>query len=126
VAVPAKAARRSNHFKLSHRSSHADGTMTFWLRIPGPGAVDVLETASKSNLARAAVLLQPARGRFVFARKRIAAPHHGTLHIRVTPNAGGRRLVRHHTHRVTLRLWIVYTPSGGRPRVIGLYGIHLH
>jgi hypothetical protein len=43
----------------------------------------------------------------------------------VKPNAMGRRLVAHHRYRVTLRLWISYTPRHGRQRDIGYYGLHL-
>ena len=36
-----------------------------------------------------------------------------------------RELVAHHTYRVTLRLWISYTPTGGQQRNIGYYDLHL-
>lgn len=85
----------------------------------------MLETAWNDNLARSAVLLQPAPRRFVFARKPRTAHHASTLHVRVSPNARGRRLVHHHTYRVTLRLWVTYTPTGGEPRKQGFYGLRL-
>ena len=53
------------------------------------------------------------------------AKHAGTLTIVVTPSALGRRLVADHRYRVTLRLWISYTPTHGRQRDIGYYGLHL-
>ena len=49
----------------------------------------------------------------------------GVLRVRVSPNARGRRLVHHHTYRVTLRLWVTYTPTGGEQRKQGFYGLHL-
>jgi hypothetical protein len=45
--------------------------------------------------------------------------------LRVTPNSRGRLLVHHHTYRVTLRLWVSYTPTGGTHRSIGFYNLHL-
>ena len=42
----------------------------------------------------------------------------------VPPNAHGRRLIHHHTYRVTTRLWLTFTPSGGRSRSKGIYGLH--
>ena len=33
--------------------------------------------------------------------------------------------MQHHSYSVTLRLWVTYTPAGGRPRKHGFYGLHL-
>ena len=55
----------SNQFTVSHIKTHRNGSITFNVKIPGPGTIDVLETAWKNNLASAAVLLQPAPRRFV-------------------------------------------------------------
>ena len=43
----------------------------------------------------------------------------------MNPNLRGRRLILRHTYRVTLRLWVTYTPTGGVQRKIGFYGLHL-
>ncbi|HXO10427.1 MAG TPA: PKD domain-containing protein, partial [Solirubrobacteraceae bacterium] len=115
----------NNQFTISHIRIHHHGIITFRVKVPGRGRIDVLETAWNDNLARAAVLLQPAPRRFVFARNHRAARHASTLHVRVTPNARGRRLVHHHTYRVTLRLWVTYTPTGGKQRKQRFYGLHL-
>ena len=115
----------SNQFTVSRIKTHRNGSITFNVKIPGPGTIDVLETAWKNNLASAAVLLQPAPRRFVVTRARKTARRAGTLKLRVIPNKHGKRLVRHHTYRVTLRLWVSYTPTGGRFRKQGFYGLHL-
>jgi MBG domain (YGX type)/Glycine rich protein len=115
-----------NHFTVSDIKTHRNGTITFAVKVPGPGTIDVLETAWDDNLAHAAVLLAPAARRFVFARAHRTAQQATTLHLRVKPNARGRRLVHHHTYRVTLRLWVSYTPTGGGAYgSIGFYGLHL-
>ena len=85
----------------------------------------MLETAWNDNLARATKRLQPATGRFVFARADTIANRAGSLHLKVTPNQRGRMLVAHPTYQVTLRLWVSYTPIAGKDRSIGLYGLHL-
>jgi hypothetical protein len=113
-----------NHFTVSQIRTHCDGSITFTVKIPGPGAVGVLETAWKTNLARAAVLLQPAPGRFVVARAHKTAARATTVHFRVPLNKRGRRLAQHHTYRVTLRLWVTYTPTGGTQYKRGFYGLH--
>jgi hypothetical protein len=115
----------SNQFTVSRINTHRNGSLTFNVKIPGPGAIDVLETAWKDNLASAAVLLQPAARRFVIARRHTTARGATTLKLSVTPNKHGKRLVRHHTYRVTLRLWVSYTPTGGRFRTQGFHGLHL-
>jgi len=95
------------------------------VKVPGPGRVDILVTAWNDNLAHAAGLLQPAPGRFVFARAKAIATGKMTLRILVRPNGKGQRLVKHHRYPVTLRLWVTYTPTDGRTRSIGYYGLHL-
>jgi len=104
---------------------HSDGTFVVTVKVPGPGRVDILVTAWKDNFAHIAGLLQPAPGRFVFARAHATTSAAKTIEIVVRPNAKGRRLINHPRYRVTLRLWITYTPTGGKPRSIGYYGLHL-
>jgi hypothetical protein len=115
----------SNRITSVRRKPHSDGTFIVTAKVPGPGRVDVLVTAWKDNFATTARRLQPAPGRFVFARAHATATHARTLRIIVRPNARGRLLVAHHRYRVTLRLWISYTPTHGRQRNIGYYGLHL-
>jgi hypothetical protein len=122
-----------NHFvKPPKLKPHSDGRFFVTVKVPHPGRVDILVTAWKDNFATAAairppapVLLQPAIGRFVFARAHALANRASTLRILVTPNARGRALVAKHRYRVTLRLWVSYTPTQGRTRTIGYYGLHL-
>jgi len=104
---------------------HSDGRFVVVVKVPGPGRVDILVTAWNDNLADAVRLLQPAPGRFVFARAKAIAMSKTTLRIVVRPNAKGQRLVKHHRYRVTLRLWVTYTPTDGQTRSIGYYGLHL-
>ncbi|MBV9423606.1 MAG: Ig-like domain repeat protein [Solirubrobacterales bacterium] len=114
-----------NHFTVSHIRTHRNGTITFDIKVPGPGTIDVLETAWNNNLAHTAVLLQPAINRFVYARKHANATGAGTVRVLVKPTVRGHRLVHHHTYRVVLRLWVSFTPVDGIYRSIGFYGLHL-
>lgn len=104
---------------------HSDGRFVVVVEVPGPGTVNILVTAWNDNLAHAARLLQPAPGRFVFARAQDTALRAMTLRIPVYPNARGRRLVANHRYRVTLRLWVTYLPTHGEPESVGYYGLHL-
>jgi hypothetical protein len=114
-----------NQFTVAHIHTHRDGTITFTVAVPGPGTLDVLETAWDDNLAHAATLLQPAKDRFAYARKHVDLTDPGVIRVRVTPNRRGSRLVRRHTCPVVIRLWVTYTPAGGASHIIGFYGLHL-
>ena len=103
---------------------HSDGTFIVTVKVPGPGRVDILVTAWNDNVAHIS-LLQPAAGRFAFARAHATSSTAKTIQIVVRPNAKGRRLVNRHRYQVTLRLWVTYTPAGGKSRSIGYYGLHL-
>ena len=115
----------TNRLGISGIRQARNGTISFRAALPGRGTLDVLETAWNDNFARAASLLQPAPKRFVFARKHVNTLTAKSMRISVAPDARGRRLVRHHRYRVTLRLWVTYTPIGGRPRSLGFYGLRL-
>jgi hypothetical protein len=111
--------------RISKLKTHADGTISFLLRVPRAGAVDVLETAWLDNLAHAAQL-NPAPARFVFARRHLAISKGGTVKLVLAPNARGHSLVAHHRHPVSrIRLWLSFGPSGGAVCNVGLYGIQL-
>lgn len=43
----------------------------------------------------------------------------------VMPDLRGRRLLAHHRYRIVFRLWVTFTPSGGKPRSLDAYGVHL-
>jgi hypothetical protein len=115
----------TNRFTVSDIQTFADGRISFRATVPRAGRIDVLETARDDNLAKTAVFLQPAAGRFVFAREHTSAGGAGSLQVTVVPNQRGTLLVTHHKHPVTLRLWVSYTPAAGSPRTIGFYGLHL-
>ena len=114
-----------NTFTVSRIRTKADGAFVFAVRVPGPGSLDVLETAWNDNLATTALALTPAPYRFVFARAHVHATRRGTLSVTVTPNQRGRRLVAHPRYGIILRLWVSYTPHGGLYHTIGYLGLHL-
>jgi uncharacterized protein YjbI with pentapeptide repeats len=114
-----------NHFTVSHIRANRKGVISFTVKIPAGGAIDTLATAWDTNLAHVAVRLQPARHRFVYGRGHTTARRAVARRLTLKPNAVGRRLVRHHTYRPLLRLWVSYTPTGGRHRSIGFDGIRL-
>jgi len=126
----------SNHIAVSHIKTEPNGTITFQVNVPGRGRIDVLDTAWDDNLARIASVarpaprriasvLQPAPHRFATGRMHATAKRAGVMHLKVSFNASGERLVRHHRYAVVLRLWVSYTPTGGSQHSVGFYGLHL-
>jgi hypothetical protein len=114
-----------NRFAISDVRAGRGGTVRLRLTLPGPGSADVLETAWLDNFAHASALLQPAPGRFVFARERLTISGAGVITVIVTPNKRGQELIAHHRYPVVIRLWVSFTPTNGKQRDIGLYGIHI-
>jgi hypothetical protein len=104
-----------NQFTLAQVAGRADGSVSLALTVPGAGAIDVLETATKSGKA---ALPKPERGRFAFATKHMTATGAATITVRVTPNARGKRLIAQarRAHRALfINIWMTYTPNGGTP-----------
>jgi WD40 repeat protein len=112
-----------NYFTASRVSIRAKGTISLFVKVPGAGRVDVLATAWRDNLARTAIV-QPAPRRFVYARASRHVDAATTVHLLTRANKRGTRLLHHHTYRVTLRVWVTYTPTAGTPRSIGFYNLH--
>lgn len=124
--APARNRFTVSSLKFRYHSPRLCGRVKLSLKLPGPGAVNVLETARKANLiAGAARLLNPAPRRFVFARKHVKITKAGKTTVTVLPNAKGRELLEHHRHRVVIRLWVSFTPTGGKQRNIGFHGLNL-
>ena len=115
----------NNRFTVSHIKTHRNGTISFAVKVPGPGVINALGTAWLDNIAQSAVLLQPARNRFVYGRSHKNSRRKATIRMRLSPNSRGRRLIEHHTYAVTLRLWVTYKPTGGQQSKLGFRGLHL-
>jgi hypothetical protein len=114
-----------NRFTVKHVRTSPSGRLRFQLTVPGPGIVDVLETARRPDGARASRLLEPGRGRFAFARKHLRLSSATTTTVTVYPKQRGRQLIAHHPRGVTIRLWVSYTPTNGRQRNIAIYPVHI-
>jgi hypothetical protein len=114
-----------DRFKILRLATRPDGTVTFTLKLPGRGTVDILETAWLDNFARIARRLDPAPRRFAFARKHLKVHASGLLAVTVAPNQRGHVLIARHRFQVLIRLWVSYRPAGGRQHNTGIYGLRL-
>jgi hypothetical protein len=114
-----------NPFVVRHIHVERDGDVRFDVTVPGPGQINVMESAWKANeLLEHAVLLGPAPGRFIFTRKYLVAERKGIIHVTLRPNTSGLRLVaRHRGGTLRIRLWVTYQGDGGTPHTVGYYGL---
>jgi hypothetical protein len=108
-----------------HLKPHADGRFVVVVKVPGSGRVDIPGHRLERQPGARGQATQSGTGP-VRVRPRLSHRIKATiLRILARPNGEGRMLVKHHRYRVTLRLWVTYTPTNGRPRNIGYYGLHL-
>jgi streptogramin lyase len=132
IAEPQLTLPQPPQLQVSSVAMAAAGTTRFTVHVSAPGEIDVLETAWLDNFSKgygppaassAEVLLQPAPGRFVFARSHSFTAQAGALPITVAPDSQGSVLVYHHRYRVTIRVWVTYSPSDGRRQTVGFYAL---
>jgi len=119
----------STNFRVTRVKVHPNGIVTFDVIVPTAGVVKVIESASKHDeepLAAAAALLEPAPGRFAFARAHLVVPAPGMFHMRLAPTKRGKQLIAHHRHLVRIRLWVTFTPPNGHVLQIGFYGLSVN
>lgn len=103
----------SNQIVVSHIKTHTDATITFQANVPGPGKLDVRETASAAS------------HRFAGRREHGSATHAGLIHPRVSLNRHGKQLVHSRGSAVVPRLSVTYTPTYGTPHTVGFDGLRL-
>lgn len=97
-----------NSFTTSAIRSAGHGVVTFKLTLPGAGRAAIAETAGHRTLAH--------------LHRRVRA--RGTLHVTLKISARERGLLRH-ARRLTVRISVTYTPTGGTPRTVRLRAIAL-
>jgi hypothetical protein len=115
----------SNLFTISHvKSSGNHGVVTFDVTLPGPGVVDVVETAWSST-AKAAVYLQPGPHRYALGRLHLTVSHGGVIHVRVAPGSTGKRALKLHPRGFPINLWVTFQPTGGAPRTLARLNVRL-
>jgi hypothetical protein len=117
--------RPSNGFSVGKITAASDGSVTIHLKFPGPGIVNILETAWDNNLASTSSLLHAAKGRFVFARKHLVVSRAGSITITIKPWRRGRLLVANPRYLILLRVFVSYTPTGGTQRNRRFNGVPL-
>ena len=107
-----------DHYTVSHIKTHRDGTVTFMVKVPRPGTIEVLETScAPSRRPRVEMArVRPGPDCYAFARLHRRLGSAGRWPVKVRPGARGSRQVQHHHRPVRLNLRVTYQPTGGTPR----------
>ena len=116
--------RPNNKFVVSHIQAHVGGSVSIQIAVPGPGKIQLLESAPNAHTAKVPARLSAGSGRFVFASKTIKVNAARTIHVTLTPDAKGANLLQAQSKAV-IRLLTAYTPTGGLERTASFYGIDL-
>ena len=117
--------RPDNHFTISGVKGHRNGSISFSVKLPGPGKIAVRESAPTANLASAAPRLTLGKGRFEFAALTVQFRRAGIFQVTIKPGTKGARLVKKHHSKVLVKLQAIFTPAGGLGRSTSVGGIEI-
>jgi uncharacterized repeat protein (TIGR01451 family) len=101
--------RPDNRFTVSRVKAHRNGSVTFKLKLPGPGKIQVRELASGSTFGEKAVRLGRA----------------GTITITVPPGRHGKALVASKPSKLVIQAQITFTPKGGVARKLTIRDVRV-
>ncbi len=82
--------------------ANSSGTIRFDVTVAGRGVVSVLETIGTGSR------------KFTIARRTRRPTKATVLHVKVTPNARGKRAIRRAKAKVRVNLSVGFRPTGGR------------
>ena len=109
----------SNAFVFPAVTVRRSAAIRLHFSAPGPGVLDVLETASIPGPGFSLRGLRPGNGRFTFGSTRRVVRRRQVVRPLVLPTHAGARLrERHRRLRMptTVHLLVTWTPAGGDPR----------
>ena len=115
----------SNDVRFTRVRTNADGSLRFTVRFPGRGRAETMLTARKGILAGASATFTPLASRFAFATGRFTVRRAGPFTLTLRPNRRGRELIARGRGATRLRLWVAFTPTGGRQRKISVFGVRV-
>ncbi|MDW5593820.1 glycine-rich protein [Conexibacter stalactiti] len=115
----------SNDVRFTRVRTNADGSLRFTVRFPGRGRAETMLTARKVTLAGASATFTPLASRFAFATGRHTVRRAGLFTLTLRPNRRGRELIARGRGATRLRLWVAFTPTGGRQRKISVFGVRV-
>jgi uncharacterized repeat protein (TIGR01451 family) len=110
----------SNKFTISGATASPTGKLTFTVKVPDPGKISALETAGGSMFAKSSATAKKA-GKVLFT---VAPGSKGArLIAKYLKNAKSTQKHKKHLGKLTLRLSVTFTPTGGYARTKTVGGI---
>jgi hypothetical protein len=101
--------RPDNHFTVQRVKAQRSGSVTFKIKLPGPGKVLVRELASG----------------FTFGERTVHLGGAGTATITVPPGRHGEALVASNPSKLVIRAQVTFTPEGGVARTITIRNVRV-
>jgi hypothetical protein len=101
----------SNAFSLTGKSSSSSGAVTINLNLPGPGTVNAVATASGAQAASAKKRRKPKK--LTVANAHASVPQAGPFTITLKASGKAKAVLRR--HKLTAKVKITFTPTGGQP-----------
>ena len=108
ATLTGRAAAPSNVFTIGHLKVRSNGIAQFDITVHAAGSVSAVTSAPKVS---------------VFGQTRVRAGRAGTVHVTVTPNGAGRKLVKHHHGKLRIQLSVGFTPTFGTARTQKFHGL---
>jgi hypothetical protein len=98
-----------NRFTVSHAKAASTGWVSFQVKVPGGGKVNVRELA----------------GRSTFGAKTVRVGRAGTIKVKVAPGPRGIALVASKPTKLVIRLQVTFAPKGGVARKTTISGVRV-
>ncbi len=113
---PAAPPAPSNTFTVgSSITFGANGTATMTITVPGPGVVTATDAPGATARAATARAAKPKKPRALIKPAKVVATKAGKVKLTIRPTPAGRKVLARR-HRLTVKVRLTYTPTGGTPR----------
>jgi hypothetical protein len=110
ASLSGRAIAPSNAFTVAHVKVQKTGVAQFDITIHAPGIISAVTTVPKIS---------------VFGQTRVRAGRAGTVRVKVTPGAAGRKLLKRRHVKLRVQLVVSFTPTLGAARKLSVRGLNL-
>jgi hypothetical protein len=111
--LPGAKALPDNKFTFTAKPDKR-GRLKITATVPGPGSLDAVEAAKKSQISRLAVAKKKKGKSIVVGRAHATATKAGVVKFTVKPGRKARRTLGEKPHKLRVTVSVTYTPTGGQ------------